>query len=207
MPKYTAESLSPEQAAHMRATFEPLTHSVRELIDAVIRSEADSNVVAAARAEIDSATARLRTMQLDGPFGARGVIGGEPVAWGNAATGIRNPLAPPLVVKRDSSGRVTADLHLGAAYEGAPGLLHGGFCAVILDHLLGEVASGPDNPRFTGTLRLRYIRATPLGRVHAEATVERIVGVKTYVVGQLGCDDGVTVEAEGVFIQPRWARD
>jgi hypothetical protein len=31
--------------------------------------------------------------------------------------------------------------------------------------------------------------------------------VKTYVVGHPADDEGVTVEAEGVFITPKWARD
>ena len=31
--------------------------------------------------------------------------------------------------------------------------------------------------------------------------------MKTYVVGHLADEDGVTVEAEGVFIKPKWARD
>ena len=31
--------------------------------------------------------------------------------------------------------------------------------------------------------------------------------MKTYAVGYLADEEGVTVEAEGVFIQPRWARD
>ena len=30
--------------------------------------------------------------------------------------------------------------------------------------------------------------------------------MKTYTVGHLADEQGVTVEAEGVFIQPRWAR-
>jgi hypothetical protein len=30
--------------------------------------------------------------------------------------------------------------------------------------------------------------------------------VKTYVVGHLSDDEGVTVQAEGVFIKPKWAR-
>jgi len=206
MTDYAGEALSAEQATQMRATFEPLTHAVRDLIDAVIRSEADDNLVAAALTEIESATARLRSRQRDGHFGARRVVGGEPVAWGNAATGLRNPLAPPVVVKRERSGIASADVFLGAAYEGPPGHVHGGYCALILDHLLGEVASGPDNPRFTGTLSLRYLRATPLGVVHAEARIERIDGIKTYAVGQLSDGDGTTIQAEGVFIQPRWAR-
>jgi hypothetical protein len=31
--------------------------------------------------------------------------------------------------------------------------------------------------------------------------------VKTYAIGHLADADGVTVEAEGVFIQPRWSRE
>jgi hypothetical protein len=44
---------------------------VRELIDATIRTEVDAETVAAAKAEIDSATARLLGKQLDGTFGVR----------------------------------------------------------------------------------------------------------------------------------------
>jgi acyl-coenzyme A thioesterase PaaI-like protein len=77
---------------------------------------------------------------------------------------------------------------------------------LVLDHLLGEAASDGVNPRLTGTISLRYLRATRLGQLHAEATTTRVDGVKTYAVGQLADDEGVTVEAEGVFILPRWAR-
>jgi hypothetical protein len=37
--------------------------------------------------------------------------------------------------------------------------------------------------------------------------IERIDGVKTYARGYLSDADGRTVEADGVFIQPAWARD
>jgi hypothetical protein len=36
-----------------------------------------------------------------------------------------------------------------------------------------------------------------------EAHVERTDGVKTYSVGHIADEDGVTVEAEGVFIHPK----
>ena len=37
--------------------------------------------------------------------------------------------------------------------------------------------------------------------------MERSEGVKTFARGHLKDADGVTVEAEGVFIMPAWARD
>jgi hypothetical protein len=207
MLHFTPENLSAEEVQRLRAVYEPLTQSVRELIDATVRTEMDAETVAAAKAEIDSATARLRHKQLDGTFGVRHLESGERMAWGNVVIGIRNPIAPPLEIQHDGSGTSWCDFHLGAGYEGPPGHEHGGVAALVLDHLLGEAASDGVNPRLTGTISFRYVRATRLGHLHAEATTTRIDGVKTFATGHLADDEGVTVEAEGVFIQPRWARD
>ena len=200
------ENLTAEEVARLRATYEPLTQSVRELVDATIRTEVDADVVADAKAAIDAATARLRTRQLDGAFGVRFGADGDQMPWGNAVIGVRNPTAPPLVIHKDSTGRVFSEFHLGAAYEGPPGHVHGGVAALILDHVLGEAASSAERPRLTGTITLRYLRTTRLGPLRVEASIDRTEGVKTFAVGHLSDDEGVTVRAEGVFIQPRWAR-
>jgi hypothetical protein len=207
MLDFTPEDISAEELRRLHAVYEPLAQSVRKLIDATIRTGVDADTVAAAKAEIDLATARLRHKQLDGTFGVRYLKSGERMAWGNVVIGIRNPIAPPLVIQHDASGTSWCDFHLGAAYEGPPGHVHGGIAALILDHLLGEAASDGVNPRLTGTISFRYVRATRLGDLHAEAVTVRTDGVKTYATGHLADDEGVTVEAEGVFIQPRWARD
>ena len=207
MLDFTLEDISAEELQRLRALYEPLADSVRELIDATIRTQVGADAVAAAKAEIDSATERLRRQQVDGSFGVRYLKSGERMAWGNVVIGIRNPIAPPLVIQHDDSGRSWCDFHLGAPYEGPPGHVHGGVAALILDHLLGEAASDGINPRLTGTISFRYLRATRLGDLHAEAVTTRVDGVKTFAAGHLADDEGITVEAEGVFIQPRWARD
>lgn len=194
-----------EEIERLRAVYEPLAVSVRDLIDATIRTEVDADTVAAVKADIDAATARLRAKQCDGPFGVRYTSGGESMAWGNPVIGIRNPMAPPLTIQRDAEGKVFTDFHLGAAYEGPPGHVHGGVSALVLDHILGEVAATA-SPRFTGTITLRYLRPTRLGQLHAEARITRTDGIKAYAAGHLADDEGITVEAEGVFIQPKWAR-
>jgi acyl-coenzyme A thioesterase PaaI-like protein len=207
MLEFTAQNLSTEEVRRLRRLYEPLTRSVRELLDATIRTEADEDAVAAAKAEIDSATARLRSQQLDGAFGVRYNPDGESMAWGNPVIGLRNPFAPPLRIIHDPSGAVSADFELGAAYEGPPGHVHGGICALILDHVLGEAASsGLVKPFFTGTISCRYLRATALGPLHVEAKIAREEGVKIFAVGHLADAEGATVEAEGVFIAPKWAR-
>lgn len=207
MLEYThLEGLGSADVTRLREIYEPLTASVRALIDATIRTQADAETVAAARAEIDAVTARLRNHQLAGPFGLQFTSDGEHLPWGNPVVGLRNPMAPPVVIERADDDRVFADFELGAAYEGPPGHVHGGVAALVLDHVLGEAASNQRKPRLTGTITLRYLRTTRLGRLHVEAHIARVDGFKAYAVGHLADDEGVTVEAEGVFIQPRWAR-
>jgi len=205
--EFTVEDLSSNDIARLRGIYEPLTESVRSLVDAAIRTEADAQTVAEVKRDIDAAVARLRERQLDGAFGVRVTESGESMGWGNAVIGIRNALAPPLVTNWDESGRVVADFDLGAAYEGPPGHVHGGVAALILDHILGEAASHDRQPRFTGTITVRYLRPTKLGPLHTEAIRTSIDGFKTYCSGHIADAEGITVEAEGVFITPRWLRD
>ncbi|WP_343600719.1 PaaI family thioesterase [Mycobacterium sp.] len=196
-------------AEHDRLTalYRPLTDAVRDLIDATLRTTADQDTIGDARTAIEVVTRRLRSRQVDEPLGVRHVVDGRPLAWGNAVVGLRNPLAPPLTIHHDT-GCCWSEFSLGAVYEGPPGLVHGGVCALVLDHVLGEAASeGLTKPLFTGTITVRYLRGTPLGALRAEAAVERSDGVKTFVSGHLSDAQGVTVEAEGIFIKPAWARE
>ena len=164
------DGLTAADVARLRAVYEPLTGSVRELIDATIRTEVDADVVAAAKAEIDSATARLRAAQKDLSFGIQFGADGDSMPWGNAVIGVRNPTAPPLVIRKGPHGQegtASSDFYLGAAFEGPPGHVHGGVSAKILDHVLGDAASKPGVHRLTGTITVRYRRLTPLGRLRA----------------------------------------
>lgn len=207
MLEFTVEDWSAEDVERLRGIYGPLADSVRALVDATIRTEADAATVAEVTRDIDAAVSRLRERQIDGAFGVRVATDGQGISWGNAVIGVRNALAPPVHTHRDESGRVSADFHLGAAYEGPPGHVHGGVSALILDHLLGEAASPDQKPRFTGSITVRYLRATPLGALHVEAVRTRTDGVKTYCTGIIADAEGITVEAEGVFITPRWLRD
>ena len=206
MLDFTLEDLSAEDVERLRTIYRPLTESVRELIDATIRTATDAETVAAAKLQIDAATAALRRSQLDGPFGVRFTAHGDRMPWGNAVIGLRNPVAPPLMIQHAQDGSVSAEFTLGAAYEGPPGHVHGGVAALILDHVLGEAASPATSPRLTGTISIRYLRPTPLGALRTEAAIVRTEGVKTFAAGTISDSEGPTVQAEGVFIRPKWAR-
>ncbi len=184
------------------AGYESLAASVRRLIDVTIRTEVDVAVVASAKANIDCAVGQLSEALMPGSFGLREATDGQTAVSGNVAIGVRNPVAPPLVIHHEAEGAVWTEVTLGAAYEGPPGHVHGGVCALILDHVLGATAHRPGRPAYTGTLSVRYVRGTPLGRIRASAHVDRIDGAKTFAVGHIADSDGTTVTAEGVFVIP-----
>lgn len=207
MPTYRIEPLTDDELAHERRVYGALAASVRELADAVIRTTVDDAEVEAVRAEIEALTTRLRTSQLAGAFGIAVTPGGVVRAHGNAVVGLRNPVAPPLTITRERTGRASADATLGAAYEGPPGMVHGGVIALLLDQVAGEAASAGGRPGMTGSLTLHYRRPTALGPVHVEAQTVRSEGHKTWIEGHLATPDGVTAECEGLFILPRWARE
>jgi len=190
-------------AVHVpEALYESLTDSVRRLVDFTIRSECDAATIESVRAKIDAAADELGRTLIPGSFGVQQGISGAPRPWGNAVIGLRNALAPPLDIHRDDDGTAWAETTLGAAYEGPSGQVHGGICALLLDHVLGATAHKPGQPAVTGTLTIRYEKGTALGHIRISAHVDRVEGVKTFAVGHITTPDGMTVRAEGVFIHP-----
>ena len=195
-----------DEIERIEELYRPLVDAVRDLVDATIRTTVDDETVRRTQADVEALVARLRTRQVDGPAGVRFNSEARAWNWGNAVVGKRNAIAPPLELVRDPDGLMHADVVLGAAYEGPPGLVHGGVAALLLDHLMGETASaGHSRVTLTGTLTMRYRRGTPLGPLRLEGRIDREEGRKVYVVATLADPAGVTVEADGVFIVPQWA--
>ncbi len=207
MAGYVRDEMTEDEIERQRLLYAPFTDAVRELVDATIRTEVDDDEVRAVQAEVEALTARLRRQQLEGSYGVRFSAGGRGRPWGNPVVGLRNAAAPPVVVERDPAGRAWSSFHLGASFEGPPGLVHGGVSAMILDQMLGEAAGARGKPGMTARLTLNYRQGTPLGDLRSEAWVERVDGIKTTAKGHILGPEGVTVEAEGLFILPKWARE
>ncbi len=205
---YTVVEMTSEELEDERVRFGGLAQSVRDLAEASLRTTVAADVVAEVQADIERLTARLRKEQIPGHFGVSLSSQGHVRGYGNAVVGLRNPIAPPLEIEKSEDGRAWSSFHLGALYEGPPGMVHGGVVALLLDQLLGEAAAAGGSPGMTGTLKLRYEQATPLGDCSGEAWIDHVDGVKTIVKGELRRADGeTTVGAEGIFILPRWARE
>lgn len=208
MPHYRVVEMTEAEVEQERDVLGGLAEAVRSLADASLRSTIALEEVAEIREAVDGLTERLRREQIEGSFGVSFTPGGTVRGHGNAVVGLRNPIAVPLRIEKHPDGRATAEFHLGALYEGPPGCVHGGVLALLLDQVLGECAAASGSPGMTGTLTLRYLRPTPLGDCSIEAWVDRVEGVKTFVRGEFRRADGKpSVEVEGIFILPKWARD
>ncbi len=208
---YSRTTLTPEEAAERDRVLGALTRATRALADAQLRTEVDLDEAAKVTSEIEALTERLLRKAKDGALGTELGPGEHEVRnHGNAVMGLRNPFASMDVRRKriDADRHVHAELDLGALYEGPPGLVHGGVSALILDQVLGEAAAVGGGPGMTGRLTVHYRRPTPLGRLTTEGWLDSQDGRKSIVKGHLKDGDGnVTVEAEGLFILPRWATD
>ena len=183
-----------------------LGDSLRELIETSVTTTADAGAVAEAAELVREAIARIggkprpasQLPRLDDPSEGRRVF--------NPVTGIANPMAPPLVVRREDDG-VVAETTLGLAYEGPPSFVHGGMSALFMDQMLGSAAGAAGLWGMTAHLELDYRGPLPLQTpLVLRGRVESHEGRKAFITGTtaLAADpDKVLVEARGLFIMPR----
>ena len=114
--------------------------------------------------------------------------------------GASNPLAPPL--RLDVEGDVVVGSgSFGAAYEGPPGCVHGGFVAAAFDEVLGLTQSLSGQVGMTGTLTVRYRRPTPLHtELRWEGRLESVNGRKVTTTAVVMAHGELTAEATGLFV-------
>ena len=175
---------------------------MRALIDAVMTTEdADESTLLNVAADVDLLADRLGGGREDGP-------GYRPRSHGDylprsPIVGEASPLSPRLdweVMDEGVDGRGT----FGAAYEGPPGFVHGGWIACAFDEMLGIANIAAGNPGMTARLTVHYRRPTPLFReLRFRAWVDRVEGRRIMSRAEVWDGDVLTAEADGIFVQPR----
>jgi len=134
---------------------------------------------------------------------------GDPSAFfdNSPIMGRANPLAPSFEVGVEGA-IVVASVTFGAAYEGPPGCVHGGYVAATFDEVLGMTQSMTGKHGMTGTLTVRYRQPTPLHQaLRFEGEIVGEEGRKIFTVGRCLRPDGVlTAEAEAVFVTVNFER-
>ena len=198
----------PEALAATERVQAELARTTGRLVDAVVRTRVDDATLAEVTAQVEALAGRLLEVAQEGPLGVETASDGRLRDHGNPMVGMRNPIAPPLRVTGDDTGRTTCTFTLGAAYEGPPGCVHGGIVAAVLDQVAGSVPARLGKPGLTAYLNTTYERPTPLGPVSVRARLVAQDGWKMTVTGELVLPDGeVSARAEGLFVVPRWARE
>lgn len=115
--------------------------------------------------------------------------------------GLSNAIAPPLEASVDTDARVVrARVCFSAAYEGAPGLLHGGILAAAFDELLGIATVFSGGAGMTRDLHVRYLRPTPIEvELAFIGRLDRSAGRRLFVSAEVEANGVRTAEASGVF--------
>jgi acyl-coenzyme A thioesterase PaaI-like protein len=198
-PDGATEPDAPARAALARRRLGRVT---RRLLDAIATSpDATEAELAAAAGAVEQAT-----IALYGPDGAAGaartVTGrrhGQYIVT-SPLVGDASPVSPPVTWEL-SEGRVVGRGAFGAAHEGPPGFVHGGWVALAFDELLGITTVASGHAALTARLAVRYRRPTPLREaLTLEGWIERHEGRRTVVRGQISVGGEVTAEAEGLFV-------
>jgi acyl-coenzyme A thioesterase PaaI-like protein len=177
-----------------------LAAAVRRLIDVAVRTEAsEAEVLEAARAA-EAAADLLSAPLRSGPW-VPDRRDPRPSPY-NSVLGTGNPIAAPVVLTSAGPEGVTGTVTFGAAYEGAPGLVHGGMLSMVMDQLLGEAAIAGRVAGMTVGLEIRYAAPTPvLTPLALEAHVVEAGERTVRLAGSIRAGDTTTVTATGTFFR------
>jgi acyl-coenzyme A thioesterase PaaI-like protein len=106
-----------------------------------------------------------------------------------------------LVTSRTAEG-VTGTVRFGTPYEGAPGLVHGGVLAMVMDQLFGDAGIAAQVGGMTIGLEIRYAAPTPIHtdlalEAHVVTAGDRIVEM----AGSIRSGETTTVTATATFFR------
>jgi acyl-coenzyme A thioesterase PaaI-like protein len=187
-----------------RAELIRLSAGLRGVLHRMVQTSAPVELIAAAADQVEAVAALLAEHHSASMYEgfAESANAGEPLGFFDHSPmlGRANPLAPPIELWLED-GRMLGRATFGAAYEGPPGCVHGGFIAAAFDEVLGSTQSLSGAPGMTGRLTVHYRSPTPLHvELRFEGTLESVTGRKILTTGRLWAGDVLCAEAEGLFI-------
>ena len=194
----------------LRAAASPRDHAkrrfaaaVREILDSLEASGASARFFDSETPRFVALAEELRAQPAEAlEAKIEGYTGMENFHERSPIVGLSNPLAPPAEIElvpeeKAARGRV----EFGKAFEGGPGLVHGGFLAALLDEALGMVTIYSGTSGMTGEYTIRYHAPTRIKvPLHFEARFDHREGRKLHVSADLWDGETRTVSAKGLFI-------
>jgi hypothetical protein len=197
----TNSHVEPEVVAGFPAGRGRLADSIRDLIEATVLADGSTVDLDLAAERIAAVTEDLRAGSLESPLLLVPLAGVGELSVNNPVEGPGNPLAPPLTGIRIDGGTVHGTAAFGLAHEGAPGRVHGGWVAALLDHAVGRAAAVGGPAGMTASLTVEYHEGTPYGvPLEVDAEVTRREGRKVYAVGKIRTEGRTIVTASALLI-------
>ena len=208
-----AESLNELRTMELtprRAELIRLAEAVRGVVHRLVQIDAPVEVIADAADRAEAVLALLGEHHQRSMYEgfAESANAGEPSGFFDHSPmlGRANPLAPPIELTYDHD-RIVGRALFGAAYEGPPGCVHGGYIAAAFDEVLGSTQSLAGTPGMTGRLTVHYRSPTPLHtELVIEGRLESVSGRKILTKGTMRAGEVLCAEAEGLFISIDFAR-
>ena len=185
-----------------------LAAAMRQVIGRLVQSDAPEAELRTAAGALERYAERLagheRLKRYEG-FGESANAGDVGAFFDQSPLiGLANPLAPPIRIEQTGDQEATGFVNFGAAYEGPPGCVHGGFVAAAFDEVLGYVQSLAGSPGFTGTLTVTYRSPTPLFTdLEIRCEIDGQERRKTFAGGCIMAGDRLCAEAKAIFIAAR----
>jgi acyl-coenzyme A thioesterase PaaI-like protein len=181
-----------------------LSDAVRGVLHRLVQTSAPVELIAEAADQVEAVAALMaqhRSASMYEGF-AESANAGDPFAFFDHSPmlGRANPLAPPIELRYED-GDIIGRATFGAAYEGPPGCVHGGYVAAAFDEVLGSAQSLGGTPGMTGRLTVHYRSPTPLHtELRFRGSFESVSGRKILTRGTLHAGETLCAEAEGLFI-------
>ncbi len=140
------ERMHDAELSPRRTELRRLADAARDVLHGLVITEADTDDIRDAADRLDAIAELFRGAPVRSIYEiAESANSGDP--WGffdhSPMLGRANPLAPPIVMRPVDERTLEGSATFGAAYEGPPGCVHGGYVAAAFDEVLG---SAPGNP-------------------------------------------------------------
>jgi len=188
-----------------------LAQAVRELCEELVACDAPDEMFREPALTVQGLVDKLRTE----PRRVRRVAGsleeeirteGERYHYGDLMdfsplAGLANPLAPPMSAFKKDDATLAATLTFSPAFEGGPGVAHGGYVAAAFDELLGLTQSLTGEAGMTAELKVRYRSPCPLNReLRMEGRVHKREGRRIVARGTMYAGERLVADGEAIFI-------
>lgn len=195
----------PEALTPRRLELRRLGDNLRDVIDRLVSTDAPVEQITAAADQLERIAREFEHVANASVYEgfAEATIAGPDVHAlfdQSPFIGRANPLAPPIRIWEDG-GEVAGEVTFGAAYEGPPGCVHGGYVAGAFDEVLGATQTLSGRAGMTGTLTTVYRSPTPLHTpLRFRGWITGTERRKILTAATLHAGDRLCAEATAIFI-------